>query len=250
MALPPSLLQQIEQHGCFSGCYGSELEARVCLDPVQALELVVVVSCLDCLNFKVGVRRGLLPAGSSSFTLANQLTQHVRGQRGYGLSFSGYHARGPGFWLAAAYYARGGLFLLDGSRSRALGSDLDLLLLAFKHGVAQLPHPQMLDARLYATQTVYVNYATPPAPFANRQALLAAPQCLQQPKTGYQRVTLAEFQPVARQAPAPAAPASGGTKPAPTPAARSLKPGDVCPVCHGEVCERPLLNGTYVGCLC
>src|SRR5262249_29485608 len=113
MALPASLLQQIEPHPCFSGCYGSELEARVCLDAGQPLETVAVVSCLDCLSFKVGVRRALLPAGSSSFTLAGQLTQHVRTLRGFGLSFSGYHARGPGFWLAAAYYARAGLFLLD-----------------------------------------------------------------------------------------------------------------------------------------
>src|SRR5438094_3851970 len=134
MTLPATLLQQVEQHGCFSGCYGSELEARVCLDAAQPLETVAVVSCLDCLSFKVGVRRTLLPGGGSSHTLASQLTQHVRTARGFGLSFSGYHARGPGFWLAVAYYPRCGVFLIDGARSRGLGSDLDLLLLAFNHG--------------------------------------------------------------------------------------------------------------------
>ena len=67
------------------------------------------------------------------------------------------------------------------------------------------------------------------------------------PATGFQRVTLAEFQPLARAAAAaPPAPAKGA-KPA---AVKALKPGDVCPVCGAEVRERALLQGTYVGCLC
>jgi hypothetical protein len=248
MALPVSLLHQIEQHPCFSGCYGSELEARVCLDAARPLEPIVAVSCLDCLSFKLAVLRSLLPAGSSSTALAVQLSQHVRGLRGFGLSFSGYHARGPGFWLGATYYARCGLFLLDGARSRSLGSDLDLLLLAFKHGVVAPPHPQMTDPHQYTTQVVYINFAQPTGPIATRQDLLSAPQCQLQPKAGFQRVTLAEFQPLARQAnaaPGPQNAAAGGGKPA-----RALKVGSVCPVCHAEVKERPLLNGTYVGCLC
>ena len=144
MALPASLLQQIEQHPCFSGCYSSELEGWLCVDGARPLESVLFVSCLDCLSFKVGVLRSLLPSGSTSHTLANLLTQHMRRLRGFGLAFSGYHARGPGFWLSAAYYARCGLFLLDGARSRPLGSDLDLLMMAFKHGVAQPLDPQII----------------------------------------------------------------------------------------------------------
>jgi hypothetical protein len=193
--------------------------------------------------------RALLPAGSSSTALAAQLSQHVRGLRGFGLSFGGYHARGPGFWLGASYFARCGLFLLDGARSRSLGSDLDLLLLAFKHGVVAPPHPQMLDAKQYTTQIVYVNFAQPTGPIATRQDLLAAPQCQLQPRAGFQRVTLAEFQPLARQAAAgphtAAAPTATVSRPA-----RGLKVGSICPVCHAEVRVRPLLNGTYVGCLC
>jgi hypothetical protein len=246
MALPASLLQQIEQHPCFSGCYSSELEGWLCLDGTRPLEPVLFVSCLDCLSFKVGVLRPLLPSGSTSHTLANLLTQHMRQLRGFGLAFSGYHARGPGFWLSAAYYARCGLFLLDGARSRPLGSDLDLLMLAFKHGVAQPPDPQMLDPKQYQTQTVYVNFATPVGAIANRQGLLSSPQCQLQPKAGFQRITLAEFQPAARQAPAPVKPSIQAAVAAKKP----LPVGSICPVCKAEVRKRPLLNGTYVGCLC
>ena len=55
-------------------------------------------------------------------------------------------------------------------------------------------------------------------------------------------MTLAEFLPQKRK---PAAPAAGAA-----PAARPLKVGDICPVCKAEVRVRPLLHGTYVGCLC
>jgi hypothetical protein len=260
MPLPTSLLQQVEQHGCFTGCYSHESSARLCLDPSQSLQPALLVSCLDCLSFKVGVLQALLPAGTTTYTLADQLSLHNRQLRGYSVSFSGYHARGPGFWLSAAYYPHCGLFLLDGERSRSLGSDLDLLLLAFKHGVAQPPDPRMVDPRFYTTQVAYVNFAGVSGPFANRQALLASPQCQAQPQKGFHRVTLAEFQPRAAQ-PNPAAPAAGTAvqaaisgKPASAKAkgtpAQQLKVGDVCPVCHAEVRLRPLLHGTYVGCLC
>jgi hypothetical protein len=245
MALPASLLQQIEQHPCFSGCYSSELEGWLCLDGARLLEPVLFVSCLDCLNFKTGVLRSLLSAGSTSHTLANLLTQHMRQLRGFGLAFSGYHARGPGFWLSAAYYPRSGLFLLDGARSRPLGSDLDLLMLAFKHGVAQPPDAQMTDPKQYQTQTVYVNFGTPLGAISNRQGLLSSPQCQLQPRAGFQRVTLAEFQPVAGKAAAP-----GKATAQATAAKKPLAVGSICPVCKAEVRKRPLLNGTYVGCLC
>jgi hypothetical protein len=211
---------------------------------------VLLVSCLDCLSFKIGVLQTLLPAGTTVYTLADQLTQHNRQARGFGLSVSGYHARGPGFWFSAAYYPHCGLFLLDGERSRSLGSDLDLLLLAFRHNVIQPPDPRMADPRLYTTQVVHVNFAGSPAPFANKQALLASPQCQTQAQKGFHRVTLAEFQPRAAQAnqSAAAKPAAPAAKPAP--ARPALKLGDTCPVCHAQVRVRPLLHGTYVGCLC
>jgi len=90
--------------------------------------------------------------------------------------------------------------------------------------------------------------AAPMAPVASRQALVTSPHCRTQPAAGFQRVTLAEFQPVARAAaPAPAAAKGQGNG---TAAARALKPGDICPVCGAEVRVRALLQGTYLGCLC
>src|SRR5262249_7634604 len=150
-----------------------------------------------CLTFKVSVLRSLVPPGVSSDWLASQLTQHLRGQRGYTLSLGGYHRRGPGFWLSAVYYANFGLFLLHRLPSRTLGSHLDLLVLAFQHGVLHPSHPKMLDPRAYTTQVVYVNFAGPPVPISSRQALLTSPKCQSQPKAGFHRVTLAEFRPIA-----------------------------------------------------
>jgi len=261
MSLPPSLLQQVEQHGCFSGCYQSDADVRTCLDPAKSPEHVIVVSCLDCLSFKLGVLQALLPPTSMSFWLADQLTRHVRKLRGYTLSFAGYHARGPGFWLSGVYYGHCGMFLLDGARSRSLGSDLDLLLLAFKQGVIQPPDARMNDPHLYTTQVVYLDLSNPLVPVASRQDLLASPLCQAQPKKGFHRVTLAEYQPVAgavaQAAGKPAAPSAlvAGSLSAKaanltSAAARGLKAGDVCPVCKAVVCERPLLKGTYIGCLC
>jgi len=246
MSIPASLLQHAEAHGCFSGCYGSDPDVSVCLDPTRPLAPLLVVSCHDCFA-RLGVPRASLPSGATSNWLAGQLTQHLRKQRGFALSFSGQHAKGPGFWLGAAYYGSCGLFLLNGERSRALGSDLDLLLLAFRHGVAAPPDPRMLDPRLYTTQEIYVRFTAPMAVVASRQALLTSPHCRSQPSAGFQRVTLAEFQPIARTA-APPAPAKA--PPNGTPAPRALKPGDVCPVCGGEFRVRALLQGTYLGCLC
>jgi hypothetical protein len=247
MTLPASVLTQVEQHGCFSGCYGSDSGVQLCLHPTQPPQAAVVVSCQDCLAFKLCVPQVLLPAGTTSYTLADQLTRHVRQLRGFGMSFSGYHARGPGFWLRAAYYASCGLFLLDGERSRSLGNDLDLLGLAFRHGVARPPDPRMLDPRFFTTQTVYLQFSATAGPMATLQALLTSPLCKTQPQGGFQKVTLAQFQPLANGAPppAPAAPVPAKTAP---PA--KLKLGDICPVCKAEVKVRSLLNGTYVGCLC
>ena len=241
MSVPASLLQHAESHACFSGCYGSDPDVSVCLDPARPLSPLLVVSCHDCFA-RLGVPRALLPSGATANWLAGQLTQHLRKQRGFALSFSGYHTKGPGFWLGAAYYASCGLFLLNGERSRALGGDLDLLILAFRHGVAAPPDPRMLDPRLYATQEAYVRFTAPMAPVASRQALVMSPHCRAQPAARFQRVTLAEFQPAARAA----APAKAQGSAAP----RALKPGDICPVCGAEFRVRALLQGTYLGCLC
>ena len=103
MSIPASLLQHAEAHSCFSGCYGSDPDVSVCLDPARPLSPLIVVSCHDCFA-RLGVPRASLPSGATSSWLAGQLTQHLRKQRGFALSFSGYHTKGPGFWLGAAYY--------------------------------------------------------------------------------------------------------------------------------------------------
>lgn len=249
MTIPASLLQHAEQHGCFTGCYGSESNVSVCLDPARPLQPLVVVSCRDCLE-RFGTLQTLLPPGGTSYVLADQLTQHLRLQRGFTFACSGYHARGPGFWLSVAWYGAAGLFLVNGERSRALGSDLDLLLLGFNHGVLPTPtDPRLLDAGQYATQQVYVRFAAPVRPVGNRQALLSSPHCRTQPAAGFQRVTLAEFRPQAAPAPPPPAASTARKASAPAPP-RPLKPGDTCPVCGAEVRQRALLRGTFVGCLC
>jgi hypothetical protein len=104
----------------------------------------------------------------------------------------------------------------------------------------------MTDPKLYSTQTVYVNYSGAPPQVRSRQDLLSSPRCRSTPAAGFQKVTLAEFQPLA----VPVTPAANAAK-APTPrAGKPLKPGDICPVCGAEVRTRWLLNGTYIGCLC
>jgi hypothetical protein len=242
MSIPASVLTHIEQHGCFSGCYGSDSDVSVCLDPNKSLQSLVVVSCKDCFA-KVGVPRTMLTAGTTSAGLADALSRHLRAQRGYTFAFSGYHTHGPGLWLGAAYIGSCGLFLLNGERSRNLGSDLDLLLLAFKHGVVLPVDARMLDAKQFATSTIYVRFNAPMTPIASKQDLLASPYSKQQPTPGFQRVTLAEFLPAARTS-------SATTTAKATTAAKTLKVGDICPKCGAEVKLRQLLNGTFVGCMC
>jgi len=256
MALPASLLQPIENHPCFPGVWNSDADILVCLDPAKPLQRTRVVSCTECYA-RFGVLETLLSAGMNSSTLASQLTQHVRSLRGYTLSSGGYHARGPGFWVSVVYFGTSGLFLVDGSRSRKMGADLDLLLLAFQHGILQPFDPRLLDPAHYRTQAVHVNFATPPGPVRCKQDLLSWPGCRAQAAPGFQAATLAEFIPVASQA-AAAVVATGTTKGngsakpgGPTAAAPAkLKVGDICPVCKAEFRPRPLLRGTYVGCLC
>jgi hypothetical protein len=224
----------------------------VCLDPAKPAQRSRNVSCSECYA-RLGALESLLPAGMNSATLASQLTQHVRGLRGYSLSSGGYHARGPGFWVSVVYFSSPGLFLIDGSRSRSLGTDLDLLLLAFQHGILQPFDPRLLDPAHYRTQSVHVNFATPPGQVRTKQDLLSWTGCRSQSTPGYQAATLAEFLPVANQVPA-AAPASVAVKaatPAAAPVARTApKVGEICPVCKAEFRIRPLLHKTDLGCLC
>jgi hypothetical protein len=243
MALPPSFLQHVEQHSCFTGCYSSTSGVRACLDPNNPLTPLVVVSCQDCYAH-LGVPQALLPAGMDSYRLAEQLTQHMRKHRGFASSVSGYWTKGPGFWFSAVYYPCG-LFLIHGERSRPVGSDLDQLMLAFQQGVLTPPDPRMLDPKQFAVQTVYGNFAHMTAAVKGKQDLLTSPQVRAQAQSGWLKLTLAEFLPLSTAA----QPCAG--KPAAKPAApKVLKVGDICPVCGAVVRERPLLNGSFVGCMC
>ncbi len=238
MSLPVSLLHHVEQHGCFTGCYGSDANASVCLSPTQPLQPMVIVSCLDCLG-KVAVPRPLLPAAATTYSLSQALTDHLRQKRGFKLSCSGYHAVGAGFWLSYAYYGCG-LFLISAERSRQLGTDLDVLMLGIQHKVVQPADPLMADPGQFRTETVYVNFSQPQAGIAGKQQLLSSPQVSTQARPGWQKVTLAEFLPLATAPPAavPAAPP------------KPLKAGDTCPKCKAKIAVRPLLNGSFLGCLC
>jgi hypothetical protein len=242
MSLPVSLLQHVEQHTCFSGCYGSDSNVSVCLDPNQPLKPLVVVTCLDCLG-KIGVPLALLPAGMNTYNLSQRLSDHMRQKRGFKLARSGYHTAGPGFWLSVVYYDCG-LFLMTAERSRQLGSDLDVLMLGMQHNVIQPPDTRMRDHKQYRTETLYLNFATYQPQVTSKQVLLSSPQVRTQPQPGWQKVTLAEFLPLAQAANGAMPTATRGGAP------RALKPGDICPVCGAEVKVRPLLNGSFVGCLC
>lgn len=242
MSLPASLLLYVEQHTCFSGCYGSDSNVSVCLDPNQQLRPMVVVTCLDCLG-KLGVPLSLLPAGMNTYNLAQRLTDHMRQKRGFKLARSGYHTAGPGFWLSVVYYDCG-LFLVNAERSRQLGSDLDVLMLGMQHNVVQPGDQRMRDPKQYRTETVYVNFAAFLPQVGAKAQLLSSPQVRTQPQPGWQKVTLAEFLPVS-QAVGNAGAAAKGTAPP-----KPLKIGDVCPACGAEVKVRPLLNGSFIGCLC
>ena len=240
MALPTSLVQHIEQHACMSGCYGSDTTIQLCLDAAKPLQPMVSVTCLDCLS-RFGVPTALLSTGSSTHTLSAELTQHMRAKRGFALSVSGYHTGGPGFWLTAMYYSCG-LFIVSGERSRQLGSDLDQLLLAIQNSILKAPDPRMADAKQYAIESAFVNFAQCQSTIRNKADLLASPQCKTAQQNGWKKVTLAEFLPLARaNTPAPAKP---------TAAPRVLVKGDICPKCKAEVRDRPLLNRSYLGCLC
>ena len=266
MALPASLLAAVEAHPCFTGCYSHEIPVALCVDPARAPVTSFHAACQDCLMFHVGALAGVLPAGTTQYTLAQELAAHMRAVRGYRWAFSGYHATGPGFWLSAAYYGDG-LFLVDGSRNHGGAKDVDLLVQAFRARLAQPDDPGMLDPALYAADVVHLSCAPPLGQVRTKQDILRLSQCSLAPRQGFRRVSIVEFLPLTSVIAAPAtgaAPQAIQTPslasppaqrpatprpPAPAPA-RSPRMGETCPRCGAEVKERPLFSGTFVGCLC
>jgi hypothetical protein len=246
MSLPTSLQQQLEQHPCFPGVYHGDPNVFVCLDPNRPPQRTRVISCSECYQ-KFGALESLLPAGMDSHQLAREATRHIQSHRRYSLSLGGYHAKGPGFYVSAVYFSSCGVFLIDGARSRANGSDVDLLILAFRHGVVQPFDPLLLDPKQYRPRTVHVRCVPPPPPLKTVQDLLSWSGCQANAGSGFHPVTLAEFLPVSSALPAARQSAPSATTAAATP---QRKEGDICPVCKAVICRRPLLNGTYLGCLC
>jgi hypothetical protein len=209
-----------------------------------------VLQCGDCLSHKIGALQSLLPLGADGHWLAGEISEHNRRARGFAWSVSGFHSAGPGFWLSAAYYDACGVFLLNGSNSRLLGSDLDLLALAFQTGVAVASHPLMTDVGQYVTHEAYLDFSQPLGTVSSAHDVLASPQCRLRPARGYQRVTVAEFLPVAIAAAVTAAVSPHDPTDTETTPRESLEVGDICPICKAEVRERPLFTGSYIGCLC
>jgi hypothetical protein len=249
MALPPALLQFVEQHGCFSGCYGSSSDLEAFTAANQPPVPMASVTCMDCLDH-LGVLVSLLPKGMSTYQLAERLSRHVRTHRGYTLSEGGYHAKGPGFWFGAVFWASCNVFLLDGERSRQLGTDLDLLMLAFKHGVLKPPVPAMLNPSLFTVQPLFLDERQTLPAVGAKADLLSAPGVSLQPMKGWKKLTMAEFIP----APAPVAvpPVVASAPSAAAVLTRSPDTPDIerCPNCGAEIRQRTLLQQTYIGCMC
>jgi hypothetical protein len=195
----------------------------------------------------------------TQYTLAQEIAAHMRAVRGYRWAFSGYHATGPGFWLSAAYYGDG-LFLIDGSRNHGGARDIDLLVQAFKSKLVQPDDPGMLDPALYTADVVHLSCSPPLGAVRVKQDILRSPQCSLAPRQGFRRVAIVEFLPLTTAV--GAGPTPPPPRPAPAPNAvpppsrrapaqpRTLRMGELCPICGAEVKERPLFSGTFVGCLC
>jgi hypothetical protein len=114
----------------------------------------------------------------------------------------------------------------------------------------------MLDRVQWVVQEVFLSRTMPLTPVGSLGDLLSLPQIQLQPPggRGWYQITLAEFQPIALQiaaSPAHVTGSTGSVRPRRSPSRRrAFRVGDICPVCNAEVRERPLLNKTFVGCLC
>ncbi|MBI2566853.1 MAG: hypothetical protein HYV63_07480 [Candidatus Schekmanbacteria bacterium] len=269
MPIPAIVFQAAERHSCFTGCYQYDSQIQLCIDPNLPLDRGVVAQCQDCLSYRLAVRMSDLPPGMDVYGFGQELTEHVRKLRGFSQSVGGYHARGPGFWLSAIYYAQCGVFLARGDRSvsRSGGDpqkDLDALLAGFKHGVITAADPKMLRSDQYRLHRVYVSFAQW-APVKSVHDVFASPQVRMKPASGFASATMAEYLPVASApkgrhlttSPTPvvgvaAAARSRAAAPAgaASPPPRKLQMGEFCPLCGERVEQRPLLYGSYVGCRC
>ena len=241
MSLPPSLLSALESHPCFSGTFRYADTVQMVLDPAQPPELAYTIQCGDCLLWHAGVMRSLLPVGVDGYALARQATAHVSSARGYDGAIGGYHGGGAGFWLSAVYVASIDAFLLDGHRSRATATDLDLLIRSFRHKLWAPADAGMSDPARYVTQTLHVSMADAAGPWPTLQDFLSSPAVHASAGAKTRTVTLAAYQ--RTLAPTAAAPAPEAPRGPP-------REGELCLICGHEVRWRTLLTSRYLGCLC
>lgn len=239
--LPLNLLRMVEEHPCFSGVWSSDCSAQCVIDPQQPAHSIEVVHCADCLSFHVAVDTQHLGPGVQRWQLADHLTAHVRQHRGYAISVGGYHVAGAGFWLSAAYWAQMGVFVL---RSRNSMKPLGALLEAMKHGVVRVPDPRMIQPNAYVLHEVYLDVVTPVAA-SSVHSLLQSPNVSVTRRPGFVPVTLAALKPAAGAVVLGQAGSAPARTPRPGP---SL--GERCDVCGQKVEQRPLFQGTFIGCGC
>jgi hypothetical protein len=250
MPLPASLLAAAAQHPCFSGVFDAGNRVQVHVDPAAGPIDAVDFQCEDCLTFRLGCLVSDLPKGVSQGQAARLVTEHVRRCRGYAISVGGYHTSLSG-WLSAVYWDAAGIFALHSDRSGSSGSKpaLDVLIQAMHKGLIKPAQPAMLDPQQYVTHDVFLSVVPPPS-VTTMAALLASGHVATGWKSGYCRVTLAEFLPVSRAQPQPAASPAAASSP-PSPAAPGPRvEGQPCQVCGEIVGERWLLTSRYVGCRC
>lgn len=257
MALPRSLLDAVDDHACFSGCYTDDAAGAVCIDPSRPLLPMLVVHCADCLLWHVGSTTAQLPRTiPTSRALAQALSAHVRKHRGFVWSLGGYHA--GGLWLSAACLGPG-VFVVACDRGSTGPTDpVDALVTAFRRGLAPHSDPGMLDPAQYTTLTVYLRYSSVAVLTPDRASLLASPQCSTTVAPGFRRAVLVEHVPTVGRGQlictSSNTAAHNSLLPQPSPEGCPLPAppglGMHCPTCGHVVTRRALLNSTFVGCMC
>jgi hypothetical protein len=190
------------------------------------------------------------------YTLAQELSAHIRAVRGYRWAFSGYHASGAGFWLSVAYYGDG-LFLVDGSRNHGGAKDVDLLVQAFRARLAMPDDPGMLDPALYACDTVHISCAPPLGPVKTKADILRLQQCSLAPRQGFQRVSIVEFLPFttrgvsgAKAAPSTVTAAAQSATKGGVRAWLASDVGEMCHSCGKTVKPLTICGKTEYNCMC
>jgi hypothetical protein len=261
VSLPPPLLAAVEAHCCFSGCYSDDSTGVFCADVGQSTLPMMNVHCSDCLTWHVGVLTHLLPSSiHGPGALADELSRHMRRQRDFVWSLSGYHPAGHllggGFWMAAVCLGPG-VFVVRPDRGRGQASDaIDVLIEAFHKKLAPCSGPGMLDAKDYTAQPIYLRYSPGDPVTPDKVSLLGSPQCRTSWAAGFESAVVVEHLPSIASAastvgPSPMMVASPSPSTASEPRAlRTADPGEVCSTCGHEVRVRQLLYGTYSGCMC